>query len=64
MSDFISKCRIKKAIELLKDPSIRINKLGQMVGYHSRSGFYSLFQKETGYTPAEYRKEILHLHHK
>lgn len=62
MSDYISRCRIKKAIELLKDPSIRISRLGQMVGYHSRSGFYSVFQKETGYTPAKYRKEVLHIY--
>ncbi|MBE6884182.1 MAG: response regulator [Ruminococcaceae bacterium] len=62
MSDYICRCRIKKAIELLKDPAVRIGELNTLVGYHSRSGFYTLFLKETGYTPAEYRKEVLHLH--
>ena len=62
ISNYISHTRIRKAIELLGEPSVKISKLGAMVGYNSRSAFYHLFQRETGYTPAEYRRDVLHIY--
>ncbi|TNE60465.1 MAG: AraC family transcriptional regulator [Bacteroidetes bacterium] len=57
--DFVNEYRIKKAMELLRDP--RHNKttvLGILyeVGFNSKSSFNTVFKKFTGQTPSEYRK--------
>lgn len=54
----INEYRVKHAEELLlKDESdkLKIETLGEMVGFQSKSSFYACFKKQTGLTPKEYK---------
>lgn len=55
-SGYLADFRIRKAIELLADPTLRVCDLGSMVGYKSLHHFYKVFKQYTGCTPSEYRK--------
>lgn len=57
LSDSIQLFRIQKAVELLKDPSVRIGDIGPMVGIPSANTFLRQFKKYTGMTPKEYRQK-------
>lgn len=59
LSESIQMFRIQKAIELLKDPKIRIGDIGPMVGIPSSNTFLRQFRKYTGTTPKEYR--LMHI---
>ena len=50
------KIRISHAKELLEDPTLSIGDIGAQVGYSSSSYFCDAFKKETGMSPAAYRK--------
>jgi AraC-like DNA-binding protein len=57
--DFLGAYRIQEAQRLLADEGnayIKIEEIGQMVGYNSKSAFNTAFRKITGSTPSEYRK--------
>lgn len=56
LSDSIQMFRIQKAVELLKDPNIKIGDIGPMVGIPSSNTFLRQFRKYTGMTPKEYRQ--------
>ena len=56
-----SELRIQHAIELLKDghnSSITIDGIGIQSGFKTRSYYYEVFKKETGFTPSEYLENI------
>ncbi len=58
--DFLGAYRIQEAQQLLADEGnayIKIEEIGQMVGYNSKSAFNAAFRKITGTTPSEYRKK-------
>jgi YesN/AraC family two-component response regulator len=57
LSDSIQMFRIQKAVELLKDPNIKIGDVGPMVGMPSSNTFLRQFRKYTGMTPKEYRQK-------
>lgn len=57
LSDSIQMFRIQKAVELLKDPEVKVSELGVMVGIPSPNTFLRQFKKYTGMTPKEYRKQ-------
>lgn len=57
--DFAGSYRIREAQRLLSDEvndHIKIEEIGQMVGYNSKSAFNTAFRKISGQTPSEYRK--------
>lgn len=56
--DYLTRIRLDKAKELLADPSLKVQDIAQMVGYESTSYFISLFLKNQGVTPNEYRKSL------
>jgi two-component system response regulator YesN len=56
--DYLTRIRLGKAKELLADGSLKIQDIAQRVGYESASYFISLFLKNQGVTPNEYRKNI------
>ncbi|MFF2017336.1 response regulator [Paenibacillus sp. NPDC058177] len=56
--DYLTRIRLDKAKELLSDGSLKIQDIAQRVGYESTSYFISLFLKNQGVTPNEYRKNI------
>ena len=57
LSDSIQMFRIQKAVELLKDPEVKVSELGSLVGIPSPNTFLRQFKKYTGMTPKEYRKQ-------
>lgn len=54
--EYLSKVRIEKAKELLKEPGLRIQDVCLMVGYNDVKYFTKLFIKHTGLKPKEFRK--------
>ncbi|MEK3720732.1 response regulator [Paenibacillus sp. FSL H8-0034] len=59
INEYLTKTRLEKAKEHLKDPLQKLNQIGQSVGYPDPSYFTRLFKKHTGMTPTEYRERIL-----
>lgn len=55
LSDSIQLYRIQKAVDLLKDPTVKIGDIGPMVGISSVNTFLRQFKKHTGVTPKEWR---------
>ena len=54
----VNEYRVKEAIELLMRDNLnqmKIEVLGEMVGFQSKSSFNACFKKVTGMTPSEYR---------
>ena len=54
-SEYILKKRMEKAKELLKDYSLRIGEISQMIGYADGNSFARAFLKYEGTSPSEYR---------
>lgn len=54
--EYLSKIRIEKAKELLKESDLRVQDVCIMVGYSDVKYFSKLFIKYTGLKPKEYRK--------
>ncbi|RMG78697.1 MAG: AraC family transcriptional regulator, partial [Bacteroidetes bacterium] len=57
-NEFINEHRIREALNLLNDETIKIREIPEVVGFYSRSSFNSAFKKFTGKTPSEYRNSI------
>ena len=53
--DFITRTRIEKACDLLKDPDQRISDVAYAVGFNDQHYFSNVFRRITGKTPREYR---------
>ena len=56
--DILNSQRIKAAKELLKDPSLRIGDIGEMVGYADTAHFARVFKKLVGMSANEYRNSL------
>ena len=58
--DYINGYRIDEAMRLLtnpKDPRITVQEVLYEVGFNSKSSFNTLFKKQTGLTPSEFKKK-------
>ena len=53
---YLSEYRLEKACSLLKNTSLGVGRIGQLVGYDNVSYFCSIFQKRYGKTPNEWRR--------
>lgn len=53
--EFVTNERIRRAMEMLDESSIKINEVAGRVGYEDVKYFSQLFKKITGMTPSEYR---------
>ncbi|HOL91497.1 MAG TPA: AraC family transcriptional regulator [Clostridiales bacterium] len=53
---YLTNVRIEKAEELLRDNNYSINDIAIMCGYNDITYFHTIFKKETGITPSEYRR--------
>ena len=58
MRELIEDTRHTYALELLADTSISIDTVGQRLGYDSERGFRRAFERWTGKSPAQARKEL------
>lgn len=59
---FKNKFRVQWVKEALNHHDFRndtIDGIGSAAGFNSKSHFYTIFKRETGYSPKEYRKEVL-----
>ena len=60
--DFVNGFRIRKAMEILQDPSkkdLTVLEILYDVGFNSKSSFNTAFKKYTQLTPTQYRKKHL-----
>ena len=57
-SDYISSLRIQRAKELLRDDSLSIQEIAEIVGYNDYFYFTKVFKKVEGISPSKYRKSI------
>lgn len=55
--DYLTKIRIKKAMELLKTTTQKCSEIGYSIGYNNPHYFSYLFKKIVGVTPKEFRSE-------
>lgn len=61
--EFVNTYRVKKAKSLLEDPkfeSLTFTAIGFEAGFNSKTAFYNAFKKETGTTPAQFKKQLTH----
>ncbi len=56
--DILLQARIAKARELLQDNSLKVYEVAEGVGIPETKYFSSVFKKETGLTPTEYRNSL------
>jgi two-component system response regulator YesN len=57
-SEYLLEIRMEKAMLLLRDPKIKIYKIGNMVGYEDAVSFGRAFKKKIGMSPKEYRNTV------
>lgn len=57
--EYVTDYRFARACELLKDPTLKVREVANMVGYENISYFGSVFTKRYHLTPNEYRKKFL-----
>lgn len=56
--EYLRQHRIKKALELMRNQSRRINEVARDTGFRDMSYFSSLFKKYVGVSPSQYRNGI------
>ena len=59
--EYITQVRMKKAAEMMKDPSLKVADISRNVGYESVSYFGQLFKQYFGVTPKEYMESVENL---
>jgi AraC-like DNA-binding protein len=57
--NYLINIRISEAIKLLKKEDISLTDIALDIGFYSSQHFSTTFKKLTGYTPSEFRKNIL-----
>lgn len=57
-ANFIRAVKLHRAALLLKDKSVNISEVAYQVGFHDRSYFSRVFQKEFGVSPKAYRERV------
>ena len=54
-AEYLTRYRMMRAIELLKDPTVRIGEVADLVGYRDQRHFSVLFRRLVGLTPTQFR---------
>lgn len=58
--DYLMYIRVKRAIELLRDPKVKVYEVADLVGYADARYFAQVFRKITGMTPTAFRDNASH----
>ncbi|MBD7969518.1 response regulator transcription factor [Paenibacillus gallinarum] len=58
LSEYIDKCRTRKAKELLRNHELKVRDVSISVGYEAAHSFTRFFKKMTGITPQEFRDSL------
>ena len=56
--EYIARCKIERAKEMLLDPSLKLYQIADALGYAHTAYFSNLFKKHTGITPKDYRERM------
>lgn len=56
--EYLNQVRIEKAKELLQLTELKVQEIGERVGYTSSNSFFRMFKKWTGLTPGDYRRQM------
>jgi two-component system response regulator YesN len=59
LNQFITKCRMEKAKEMLTDPRYKITDIASRVGYLDVNYFGKILKKYSGVTPSDYRGTLV-----
>lgn len=62
LNEYLTEYRLKQALELLRNPKLRVREVGKMVGYENSSYFGTVFAKKYNMTPNEYKNAQLGIH--
>jgi two-component system response regulator YesN len=54
--EYLVRYRMKRAAELLRDPSVHVGEVADLVGYRDQRYFSSLFRRLVGVTPTQFRE--------
>lgn len=54
-TDYLMHIRVKRAAELLRDPTVKVYEVADLVGYADARYFGQIFKKITGLTPKEFK---------
>ena len=57
--EYVIKCKMTKAMELLKDPKYKVYEISEILGYKSVGFFSKVFREYTKFSPTEYRNKEL-----
>lgn len=57
-SDYLNQLRMENAKRLLEDPQLKIIDVAHLVGFSNSGYFSTVFKKQFGQSPAEYRKTL------
>jgi two-component system response regulator YesN len=55
--DYLTNVRISMGKELLKDNTISVKEISQLIGYNNADYFTRVFKRSEGLTPTEYRNK-------
>ena len=55
-TEYLNELRVNEAKKLLINTDVKIQKIAEKVGYQNTNYFYAIFKKNTGVTPAEFRR--------
>lgn len=56
--DYLTRLRIRKAIELLRNTDLKIYEISVQIGYSNQQYFSSVFKRLLGVSPVEYRRSL------
>ena len=54
-NEYLTRRRIQKAVELLRNPTVRVGEVADLCGYRDSRYFSALFRRLVGMTPSEFR---------
>jgi len=56
--DYLTQVRVKMAIQLMSDPSMKIYEIAEKIGYNSQHYFSTAFKRVLGVSPVEFKKGV------
>lgn len=57
--DYLTNVRIKNAIILMRDPSLKLYEIAELIGYSNQHYFSNVFKKHVGISPQDYKLGVV-----